>query len=125
MKEKENGEMSTWLFMTIPIEKQQWHVPIILPMVHAHLSIGWLKFNYFTHNYAIKNYSHFWNFANPFAAGGLFGQYKMIEKPEKWPKPWHMGTHLIVLSESYPKKTNMTGFIWFSKIFASLRFGQK
>ena len=26
-----------------------------------------------------------------------------------------MGTHLIVLSESYLMNTNMTGFIWFSK----------
>ena len=43
---------------------------------------------------------------------------------EKWPKPWHMGTHLRVLSESYPMNTNMTGFKWFSKIFASLCFGQ-
>ena len=28
-----------------------------------------------------------------------------------------MGTHLRVLSESYPMNTNMTGFRWFSKIF--------
>ena len=27
----------------------------------------------------------------------------------------HMGTHLRVLSESYPMTTNMTGFRWFSK----------
>ena len=33
-----------------------------------------------------------------------------------------MGTHLIVLSESYLMVTNMTGFRWFSKIFASLFF---
>ena len=31
-----------------------------------------------------------------------------------------MGTHLRVLSESYPMNTNMTGFRWFSKIFVSL-----
>ena len=29
-----------------------------------------------------------------------------------------MGTHLKVLSESYLMSTNMTGFRWFSKIFA-------
>ena len=29
-----------------------------------------------------------------------------------------MGTHLRELSESYPMNTNMTGFRWFSKIFA-------
>ena len=34
-----------------------------------------------------------------------------------------MGTHLTVLSESYPMNTNRTGFTWFSKIFASLFFG--
>ena len=34
-----------------------------------------------------------------------------------------MGTHLRVLSESYPMNTNMTGFGWLSKIFASLCFG--
>ena len=28
-----------------------------------------------------------------------------------------MGTHLRVLSESFPMNTNMTGFRWFSKIF--------
>ena len=33
-------------------------------------------------------------------------------------KPCHMGTYLRVLSESYPMNTNMTGFRWFSKIFA-------
>ena len=29
-------------------------------------------------------------------------------------KPWHMGTHLRVLSESYPMNFNMAGFRWFS-----------
>ena len=35
----------------------------------------------------------------------------MIQKPEKWLKPWHMGTHLGVVSESDLMNTNMTGFI--------------
>ena len=30
-------------------------------------------------------------------------------------KPWHTGTHLRVLSKSYPMNANMTGFRWFSK----------
>ena len=30
-----------------------------------------------------------------------------------------MGTHLRTLSENYPMNTSMTGFRWFSKIFAS------
>ena len=31
-----------------------------------------------------------------------------------------MGSHLRVLNKSYLMNTNMTGFRWFSKIFASL-----
>ena len=45
--------------------------------------------------------------------------------PWKWLKPWHMGTHLRVLSESYPMITNMTGFRCFSKLFAFLSFEWK
>ena len=30
-----------------------------------------------------------------------------------------MGIHLRVLSESYPMNSNITGFRWFSKVFAS------
>ena len=50
-----------------------------------------------------------------------FVQYKMMQKkpPEKWIKPWHMGTQLRVLSESYSMNTEMAGFKWFLKIFAS------
>ena len=33
--------------------------------------------------------------------------------------PWHMGTHLRVLGETYPMNTNMTGFRIFSKIGVS------
>ena len=44
---------------------------------------------------------------------------------EKWLKPWHMGTQLRVLCESFPVSTNMPGFEWFSKIFASFYFGQR
>ena len=50
---------------------------------------------------------------------------KWCGKPDKWLKPWHMGTPLRVLSKSYLMNTNMTGFIWFSKIFASLLLGRK
>ena len=38
---------------------------------------------------------------------------KWCKKPEKWPKPWQMGTHMKVLGESFPMNTNMTGFRWF------------
>ena len=44
--------------------------------------------------------------------------------PEKWLIPWHMVTHLRLLSESYPINTDMTGFRWFSKIFVFLCFGR-
>ena len=36
-----------------------------------------------------------------------------------------MGTHMRILSESFPMNTNMTGFRWFTRIFASLCFGWK
>ena len=44
---------------------------------------------------------------NPYAVGGLFGPYNMMQKAQKSLKPWHMGTHLRVLSEIYPMNTNM------------------
>ena len=56
---------------------------------------------------------------------GWFGHYKMTLKAWKWLKPWHMGTHLRTLGETFLMNTNMTGFRWFLKIFASLCFGGK
>ena len=50
---------------------------------------------------------------------------KWCKKPEKSLKPWHIGIHLRVLSESYPMNTNMSGFRRLLKVFASVRFGQK
>ena len=38
---------------------------------------------------------------------------KWCKKPEKWLKPWHMVTHLTVLSMSYSMNTNITGLRWF------------
>ena len=52
---------------------------------------------------------------NPCAASGYFGQYKKKKIPEKLLKPWQMGTHL---RGNYPMSTKMTGFRWFSKLFA-------
>ena len=40
----------------------------------------------------------------------------MGKKLSKWLKPWQTGTHLRVLSKSFPMNTNMTGFRQFSKI---------
>ena len=64
---------------------------------------------------------------NPYAAGGQFGQYQMVQflKNEKWLKPWHMGTHLRVLRGIRLMNTKMKRFGRFLKIFASLCFGQK
>ena len=45
---------------------------------------------------------------------------KWWKKLRKWLKPWQMGTHMRVLSESYPMSTNMTGFRWFSEVFRNL-----
>ena len=61
-----------------------------------------------------------------YAAGGFkFGQYYMMQKHGKWLQPWQMGTHLGVLSKSYPMNINMTGFRWLSQIFVSLVLGLK
>ena len=40
---------------------------------------------------------------------------KWCKNPEKWLKPWQMGTHLRALSKSFPMNTNMTGSRRFSK----------
>ena len=54
---------------------------------------------------------------NPYAAGGGFGQYKMMQKNSKITETLTNGSSFGVLSESYPMNTNMTGFRWVSKIF--------
>ena len=53
-----------------------------------------------------------------------FTNTKLCEKAGKGLKPWHMGTHLRVLIESYPMNTNLTGFRQGLKIFPSYCFGQ-
>ena len=54
----------------------------------------------------------------------LFSQYRtMKKKAGKILKPWLVGSLLRVMNESYLMNTNMTGFRWFSKFFASLCFG--
>ena len=50
---------------------------------------------------------------------------KSSENTKKLLRPWHMGTYLRVLSESFPMNTNMAGFRWFSKIFVFSCFGGK
>ena len=52
----------------------------------------------------------------------LLVAYVTNTKWRKKLKPWHMGTHLIVPSESYPMNTNMTGFRRFLKIIASNKY---
>ena len=54
----------------------------------------------------------------------IFSIQNDAKKTEKLLHPWHMGTHLRGLGENCPMNTNMTGFRWFSKIFASLCFGR-
>ena len=60
---------------------------------------------------------------NPYAAGSLFGHYKMMQNTNKMTVTLADGysPKSTLLSESYP----MTGFRWFQKIFASLYFGRK
>ena len=38
-----------------------------------------------------------------------FANIKWCKKPGKTLKPWHMGTHMKVLSESFLMNNNMTG----------------
>ena len=58
------------------------------------------------------------------AAGGYFGQYKMMKNSEEgMTETLAHGTHLRVPIESFPMNTNMKWFRWFSKIFAFLCFG--
>ena len=44
-----------------------------------------------------------------------FANTKCWKHPEKLLKPWHMGTHLRVLSESYPMKPTCQGLDGFQK----------
>ena len=60
---------------------------------------------------------------NPYAAVGEFCQYKIMQK--SWKITETLGTHMRVLGESYLVNTNMTGFKWFTKIFALLCFWGK
>ena len=60
---------------------------------------------------------------NPYAVGGLFCQYKMMQNPSKMTET--MGTHLRVLSESFPMNTHMTGFRCFFRNLCLLSFGRK
>ena len=46
------------------------------------------------------------------------------KKLKKEPKPWHMGTHLRVLSESHPVNTIMAGFRGFSKFLRPCAFDE-
>ena len=62
---------------------------------------------------------------NSNAAVANLANTKLSKKPEKWLKPWHMGTHLKVLRESFPMNINMTALRCFFKNLASLCFGWK
>ena len=46
------------------------------------------------------------------------------KNPEKWLKLWHMGTHLRVLSKSYPMNTNMTGLEDFQQFLHPYAFDE-
>ena len=54
-----------------------------------------------------------------------FANTKWCKNVKEWLKPWHMDTHLRVLSESYLMNTNMTGIRWSTEIFESLYFRRK
>ena len=54
-----------------------------------------------------------------------FAKTRWCENFKKWLKPWHIGTHLKVLSKSYWINTNMAGFGRFLKLFVFLWLGGK
>ena len=60
---------------------------------------------------------------NPYAAWWLI--LLIQQKALKMTETLSHGTHLRVLRKSFQMSTNMTGFRWFSKIFASLCIGRK
>ena len=50
---------------------------------------------------------------------------KRCKTPEKWLKPWLMGTHLKVFNVSYPMNTNMTWFRWLFENLCTLIYLRK
>ena len=73
------------------------------------------------HRYVNQLFSSDANYVpNPHTTGCWLGKYKMMQKAWKWLKLWQMGTHLRVLSESYPINTKMTGRRLLSQICAAL-----
>ena len=60
---------------------------------------------------------HLNTYSNPYAAGALFGQYKVMPTSGEMTETVAHGSHLGVLSEGYPMNNNTTGFRWFSKIW--------
>ena len=49
---------------------------------------------------------------------------KWWQKAEKWLKPWQMGTHLRVLSETIPMNTSMTGLRCFHNFLPFCAFDE-
>ena len=54
-----------------------------------------------------------------------FFNTKMMQKTWKMSETLANGTHLRLLTESFPMNTNMTEFRWFPKFYASLCFIRK
>ena len=50
---------------------------------------------------------------------------KCSKKLEKIIKPWHIGTHMRVLSESFPMDTIMTGVRWFLENFVFVHWAKE
>ena len=80
----------------------------------------WYTYQYCFNRYHIVPFHSLKVFITPMLLVANLSNTKMCKNPEKLLKPWHMGTHLIVLCESFLMNTNKTGFQWFSKIFSIL-----
>ena len=61
---------------------------------------------------------------NPYTAGGLFSQYKMMQKPDiRMIEPLPRGYSDEIFSESCSINTNMAGLRWLSQVFVSHSIG--
>ena len=109
------------------VELRHW-IPLTFWIMGIGLNLG-IKFLYpfepwVYHRQGFKKKGSRWQFQEDLLTLLLlvanFVNTKLYKNPEKWPKPWKLGTHLKALSESYLMSTNMTGFGWFSKILAFL-----
>ena len=119
---------AAWFWFPPECWLSSWHSrPLVLPIITLWNKDYYYYFYYYYYHYYYYHYYYYyynngiWNFiyhhffshdveakTKPLVAN--LANTKWGKKPAKWPKPWHMGTHLRVFSV-----TNMTGFRWLYK----------